>query len=224
MNSVITALGNPHLNNVLKSEKDINVMTNDIQYQEGIFEYFEKNKKIDFLILSELLQGNLEIKDLVEQIQQKNNTIKIIIILEKENEELENYLYSKGIFKIFYNNIVEINEIISLLKNEVYLNDNEKIIQEIESLKKILIKNNIQINDNNDLLNKNIEEKNYNNYNYNQMNILLKKIKKYNIDINFFKKKNNKKYDNDIQENRLNNKKIISILGTGGSREKHSNS
>lgn len=219
MSKVITALANPFLNNKFKEDKQIKVLSNDIQYQDGIFECFEKNKNIDYIVLSQLLPGNLDIKELIQKIQQKNNTIKIIIILEKENEELENLLYSKGVFKIFYNNKVEINEIISLVKDEIYLNDNEKIIKEIESLKKILIKNNIQINNNDcGLLNNNSNEVSESN---NTKSNFIDFIKKYNIRISIFNKKMTNKNSENITENRLKNKKIISLLGTGGSRQKH---
>lgn len=55
MKKVITALGNPILNEKLRKEENITVLANDIQYQEGIIEILEKEENIDFLILSELL-------------------------------------------------------------------------------------------------------------------------------------------------------------------------
>lgn len=193
MKNIITALCNSLLNEKLKSINEFNILTNDIQYQDGIFEMIEKNEKIDYLILSEFLPGKYEIKKLIEKIKEKNNFIKIILILENKKEELENYLYAKGIYKIFYNNKVEINEIINLIKNEN--NENEKIIKEIENLKNILIKNNIEINSGENLINKKeIEEKEN----------IKNKIKL------IFKIKNKNK------ENKIINKKIISILGTGG--------
>ena len=48
--NILTAIGNPILNNELKKIKNINIIYNDIQYQEGIFEILEINKNIDFLI------------------------------------------------------------------------------------------------------------------------------------------------------------------------------
>ena len=115
MKKIITAIGNPVLNNALKKEEGFELTKNDIQYQEGILECLEKEKNIDYLILSELLPGNLEIKQLIEKIKFINSEIKIILILEKQNQELENYLFAKGIFHIFYHNQVEIKEIIQSL-------------------------------------------------------------------------------------------------------------
>lgn len=197
MKNIITALCNSLVNDKLKEINEFNILANDIQYQEGIFEILENKKEINYLILSEFLPGEYEIKKLIEKIKEKNNSIKIILILEKEKEELENYLYAKGIFKIFYNNKIEINEIINLIKNNY--NENEKIIQELENLKNILIKNNININNGENLINKKEIENN-------------KKIK--NKIIKEIKLKVKRK-------NRINTKinlgkKVISILGTGG--------
>lgn len=192
MKQIITALGNPLLNDKLKQEENFEILAKDIQYQDGIFEILEKEEKIDFLILSEILLGENTIEKLIEKIKEKNHKIKIIVILENKKEELENILYLKGVIKIYYNNQVEIEEIISFIKNE-NKDENEKIKFELENLKKILIKNNIylqQENEENNLL-KNENEENKNKKEKNKMKIIKK-------------------------DNQEKNKKIISIVGTGG--------
>ena len=126
MKKIITALGNPILNDKLNNEKEFKILTKDIQYQDGIFEILEKEENIDFLILSEILLGENKIEKLVEKIKEKNNKIELIIILENKKEELENILYIKGVKKIYYNNEVEIEEIIYFIKNE-NKQKNEKI-------------------------------------------------------------------------------------------------
>lgn len=196
MKTIVTALCNETLNKKLREINEFNIETTDIQYQEGIFELLEKEVKINYLILSEYLPGEYEIKKLVEKIKEKNNEIKIVLILDNKKEELENYLYSKGIYKIFYNNKVEINEIINLIKNDY--NENEKIIQELENLKNILIKNNIKINSNENIIN--IQEVN----------------KKETIKETIKEKIEKMIHDNGKESESNLNKKIISILGTGG--------
>ena len=197
MKNIITALCNSLVNDKLKEINEFNIIANDIQYQDGIFEILENKKEVNYLILSEFLPGEYEIKRLIEKIKEKNNTIKIILILENKKEELENYLYAKGIFKIFYNNKIEISDIINLIKNNY--SENEKIIQELENLKNILIKNNININNGENLINKK-EIK----INKKIENKILEKIK---LKIKIKNKINTK----------INlNKKVISILGTGG--------
>lgn len=138
MKKIITAIGDEKLNQILKQENTFEVMAEDIQYQEGILEYLEKDNQINFLILSELLPGNIEIKKLIEKIKLINNEIQIILFLEKKNEELENYLYAKGIYSIFYHNQIELKEIIELIKNN-QKNENSEIKKELNELKKILM-------------------------------------------------------------------------------------
>ena len=103
MKKIITALANPMLNNELKKQKDFIIIGNDIQYQDGVKEVLEKEKNIDFLILSEILPGENKIEKLIEYIKKVNPNINIIIILENKKEELEKYLYSKNIYYILYN-------------------------------------------------------------------------------------------------------------------------
>lgn len=44
-------MGNENLNQKLKKENIFEIVTEDIQYQEGILELLEKDNEIDFLIL-----------------------------------------------------------------------------------------------------------------------------------------------------------------------------
>ena len=92
MKKIITAIGNPILNEYLKKEEDIIVIGNDIQYQDGIFELLEKDNNINLIIISEIIIGENTIEKLIEKIKIINKNIKIIIILENKNEELENKL------------------------------------------------------------------------------------------------------------------------------------
>ncbi len=195
MKKIITAIGNEILNRKLNEEKNLEIIGEDIQYKEGILEFLEKEKNIDFLILSELLPGQIDIKELIEKIKILNPYIQIILFLEKENKELENYLYAKGIYFIFYNNQINYFEIIKLINNEEE-NLNKKLKIELDELKKILLekenKNNKKINIFNKIKNK--SEKNINKNNL--------------LNINF----------NNSKNNNLNNKnkEIICVTGTSG--------
>ncbi len=140
MKRIVTALGNPILNDELKKYKDFEIMINDIQYQEAIIEFLEIEKNIDYIILNEILPGTISIEELINKIRIINKDIQIIIILEKENKELEEFLFSKKIFYIFYNNMVEINDIIKILKNKKQ--NNKKVEQDIGILKDIISNDN----------------------------------------------------------------------------------
>ena len=188
MKKIITAIGNPILNEYLKKEEDIIVIGNDIQYQDGIFELLEKDNNINLIIISEIIIGENTIEKLIEKIKIINKNIKIIIILENKNEELENKLIAKGIIKIFYHNNIEINKFIKFIK-ENKENENEELKQEINDLKNLILEN------------KKFDEEN--------------KSKKINnkIKSNLFEKLNNKYLNKKIVKQE---KEIISISGPNG--------
>lgn len=216
MKKVITALLNKTVNEKLKEYEEINVVMNDIQYKEGIIEALEINPEIEYIILSELLPGEILIKDLIEKIKQIKKEIKIIIILEKENKKLENYLLSKENIKIFYNNEIKIKEIAELIIN---INKNEKLELEIKKLKEIII------NKKDDLINN--EEKNIINT---ENEILITEEEKRKIEEEIENELNNSKIKNKILNNKFikkviskikkqtinNNCKIIIITGISG--------
>lgn len=196
MKKVITAFANPKLKEELARSTKYEIVAPDIQYQEGIIELLEKDNQIDILILNSMLPGILDIKTLINNIKQINPTITIIIILENKDEEIENFLISKGIFQIYYNNQITINELINLLENN--LNDN-KINEEIKILKEIILENN-KINKNKKI-------------NY-KINNKIKYI------LNLFKKIKIKLINkNKIKNNKINN--IISVVGASGTRQNY---
>ena len=187
--NIITALKNPNLNKKLKEKSNFNIIGNDIQYQEGIIEMLQKNEKIDLIIISELLPGETEFKELITKIKNINKKIEMIVFFNKENEELKNYLISKGIFNIFINNEITIDELIEIINERNNQKKEIEINEEIKKLKEIILEkeNNKKIINNKYLIRlKNITNK------------LLK----------------NKKNKNKL--NIINNKKIISIIGTPG--------
>ena len=232
---VITAIGDEYLNNKLKEQNNIEIICNDIIYREGILEIIEKYEDIDLLIFSELLAGEIELKELIGKIKEKNNKIEIIIILEEKNEKLENYLYSKVINKIIYNNKIKFNELLNLINSEG--ENEEDLKEEINKLKNIILENqNNQNKLNNKKLIKNNKRNNKikskekiinNNYNnilnnseinndFNKNNNSKKYIKKHIIlnklkNIKIFRKINKKVFNNNS-----NSKKIISIVGPRG--------
>ena len=96
MKKIITALGKEEINIELKKEKNFEIITGDIQYKEGILEILENNQDIDFIVLNSLLPGNIDTKELINKINNISRKIKIIIFLEKPNDEeaISCFLYS----------------------------------------------------------------------------------------------------------------------------------
>lgn len=137
--NIITALINPKINKKLKEKTNFNIIGNDIQYQEGILEMLEKNQEINLIIISELLPGNDNFFELINKIKNKNNKIEIITILKEKNEQLKNQLISKGVFDIFYDNKITIEELINLINKKNNIKKEEDFKQELKNI--ILEKN-----------------------------------------------------------------------------------
>lgn len=139
MIKIITAINDSTLNTELKEEKNIELVCRNIQYKEGILEILENNFKIDYIIIDEDLPGEIELINLIENILEKNEKIKIILTINKKNKINFN-IENKNIIKIFYENKLNINK----LKNYKDLNEinNKKLIKKnIINNKKLLDKN-----------------------------------------------------------------------------------
>ena len=145
MKKIITAIGNENLNNILKKDNNIKIVINDIQYKEGIIEILEENPDIDFIILNNLIQGEISTEELVNKIIKINKKIKIILILEKYEELTENSLYNLGIYKIIYNNKISVQELLKIINENNKITEEDKILKinnfEKEKNKKEIIKN-----------------------------------------------------------------------------------
>ena len=136
---VLTAIGNENLNNILKEQDEFEILENDIFYKEGILEFLEKNNDVDILILYENLAGEINIINLINKIKIINNEINIFFILENKNDELEKILKKENVKNIFYINEINVNDFIEKIKN-TKINNNEKLIEEINLLKNIINK------------------------------------------------------------------------------------
>lgn len=107
MINIITAMNNPKLNEELKKENNINLICKDIFYKEGILEILEnKDEKINYIIIDYNLPGEIKLNKLFDFIKLKDEKIKIILTIKKENKiNIEN----KKIIKIFYKNNINLN-------------------------------------------------------------------------------------------------------------------
>ena len=118
MKKIITAINNPKLNEELKKEEFIEIIGKDIQYREAIIEIIEKNKDIDIIIINDNLPGEIENTKIIKQIKEINEKIKIIYILEKENIEKEKILKKENITDIYYNNKINLEDLINIIKEK----------------------------------------------------------------------------------------------------------
>lgn len=100
MKTIITAIANPELAKQIKEEKDLKTIGKDIQYKEGILEILEKNKKVDYIILKENIDGKIELKNLINKIIEINKKIKLIILTKEKERNEGNTIYINYIDKI----------------------------------------------------------------------------------------------------------------------------
>lgn len=198
MKKIITAIGEPKLNEELKKYEILNVVTSDIQYKEGILEVLENENDIEYLIFNEEIEGQIEFENLIDTIKLLNRNIELIVILKENNIEKINYLKNKKINKIFLKDEIDVNKIINLIfqnKENVnnYFENKKEIIQEKlidEEIKFYDQKIETESNYKNNIVNLKIKKEN-------KLKMLINKIK------NAFKKKK-------IVQ------RVISISGVGG--------
>lgn len=124
--NIITAIGNTKFNEKLKNIKNINVIGKDIQYKEGIIEVLELFPNINLIFLSDILPGMIDNKELILKIKKINKEIEIVYFFDKKKEEMENFLISEEIYKIYYFENFDIEEFFAnfLNKKEELLNRN----------------------------------------------------------------------------------------------------
>lgn len=124
MIKIITAVNNQKINEKLKEDKEIEIISNDIIYQEGIFEILEKYKEIDYIIISKKIYGNIQIEELIKTIKEKNKKIKIILLVD--NQERIN---SRGTYRVVDTNI-DTKNLIKIIKNQKIeeKRENQKVI------------------------------------------------------------------------------------------------
>lgn len=135
--TVITAIGENFLNCRLKESNLLEVIGNDIPYQDGVLDILKGNSEINIIVLSETLIGEFEIRKFIDKIFEINKEIEIIFLMEKESSQLRNFLEKKGIVKINIEDEIDAQEIINQIldRKPRYSFDSE-----IDSFKKILNK------------------------------------------------------------------------------------
>lgn len=143
MKKILTAINNPNLNKKLSEQEFIEIPYKDIQYKEAILEILNEDNYFDIIIINEQLPGEINFIELIKKIKKINKKIKIIIILEKENEIKESELKKININEIYYNNKITLEYLIKIIK-EKEINKEEELKKEINELKQIIKMNEIK--------------------------------------------------------------------------------
>ena len=139
---ILTAIGNPYLNEKLKSIDSLMVIGKDVQYQEAVIEILEENLDIDSLIINKELPGDIGFYKLINKIKNIKEDMDIYVFLEEKNEDIENYLMSYQIYKIYYLSEINYDEFIKIFfesKNNVLVGINK----EINDFKKLILSENL---------------------------------------------------------------------------------
>ena len=150
MKRIVTALGNPALNNELKKYSKYDVLVDDLFYQEAVLD-ISKVEEIDVLVISALLQGQYDIMEFLTEVKKNNIGTRIVLIVDTISEEEKNILISKGIFDILYDNEIEISDVIDAIDREEPINIKKQIEKEIA---KIAMENKVKENEEEYLVNK----------------------------------------------------------------------
>lgn len=174
---ILTAIGNPYLNEKLRELDEVIVIGKDIQYQEAIIEILEENLDIDCLIINKELPGDIGFYKLINKIKNIKEDMDIYVFLEEKNEDIENYLMSYQIYKIYYLSEINYDEFIKIFfesKNNVLVGINK----EINDFKKLILSENLI--ENNYSFAERVINESFNDSNYREYD---EKIEEYN---NFF--------------------------------------
>ena len=89
------------------------------------------------MIVSKILEGEISFKNLINEVLKINNTIEIVVFMDEEEEDVKKFLYEKGIYKIFQNNQVCVEELENILENET-AKSKELLAEEVKKLKRII--------------------------------------------------------------------------------------
>lgn len=138
---VITAIGTPYLNERVSQIDDMEVICKDILYQEGVIELLESNKEINMLLVSNILPSECDFRTLINQVKNINENIEIVVFLDKRDLELETFLNSKQIYKIYELSNTDIDIFLTSLK---HINDG--LAKEVNDLRNLLVNKNDNIN------------------------------------------------------------------------------
>lgn len=198
MKKIITAINNPKINEEINKNPNIETISKDVQYREAILELLEQFKNTDIIILYEKILGKITIEELIIKIQKINPKIKIIIFLEKKDNNKIKMLLKRNVKNIYFKKDLKYKKIINIINNNLLGNKIKN--NKIKNNKKLInekIKNKIN---NNKLNNKKINNKIINNK-------LINKINNYKLINN-----NKNKIITIIGKNNLEKNKIIIFL------------
>lgn len=139
MKKVFTAMGSFKIAYQMIKSGLFKVVTKDVPYTEGIIEVLNENMDVDTIIINELLPGEMSFKEVICAILALKSNIEIVVFVEEKTQELQNFLYSNGIYKIFQNNEVDFDTLVKSIIGEVeqtpkVLNEKEQALERVNKI------------------------------------------------------------------------------------------
>ncbi len=117
MKRILTALGNPTLNNELRKYEKYDLVAEDLFYQEAVIDLVE-TESIDTIVISGLLQGQNDLCEFISLIKRKNSVARIIVITDEVSDEVRKTLMNMGVLDILYDSQVEVSDVIDAIDRE----------------------------------------------------------------------------------------------------------
>lgn len=98
MKKVLTAIGNPMLNNKLKNIKDCNLLTDDFKTDEELIEWLERKEEVDILFLCSNIIQKYTADEFIEIIRKIQENIFIVFF---KGEDIESSVKENNNLKIY---------------------------------------------------------------------------------------------------------------------------
>lgn len=110
MKKILTAMGNETLNRELMRFSKYDLNEKDLFYQEAVVDVLVE-EKYDVLIISSLLQGQLEFSDFIEKIRKIDSLMRIIIICDEIDGSFKRKMSEYNIVDVFLDSNVSLKDI-----------------------------------------------------------------------------------------------------------------
>ena len=117
MIKILTALGNPVLNNELNRYEKYEVLSEDLFYQDALLDNLE-TKDADTIIVSGLLQGQYDIVDFLRMVRERSINSRIILIVDTIDDESKKKLMDINIYDIMFDDKIEVRDVIEAIDRE----------------------------------------------------------------------------------------------------------
>ena len=117
MKKVLVAMQNETLLGQLKKCGKYIVYNYDLDNKETVIEYLKRHE-VDVLITKDVLDGNISKNDYIKEIRKQNQNIKIIICVNKLDEEYKGFLLANNVTNIIEGDEVTFSKITEMIESK----------------------------------------------------------------------------------------------------------